>query len=106
MNKKDLLKEELKRHMQLLEYTFYMPEASDDKDSDVNGDLILGGKKLYEQDPVPGEEEATEDPFATPVEGGEDQAVEPSRYRSGYSCRFGRTNGRQMKEILSLMEKK
>jgi len=77
MNKKDLIKEELKRHMQLLEYTFYMPETSDDKDSDVNGDLILGGKKLYEQDPVPGEEEATEDPFATPVEGGDDQAVEP-----------------------------
>ena len=27
MSKKDLLKEELKRHMELLEYTFYMPET-------------------------------------------------------------------------------
>jgi len=59
MNKKDLLKEELKRHMQLLEYTFYMPETDDEDDGIDN--LLLGAEKLYEQDPVPGEE----DPFAT-----------------------------------------
>jgi len=66
MSKKDLLKEELKRHMQLLEYTFYMPETDDEDEQGVEN-LLLGAEKLYEQDPVPGEE----DPFATP-EGGEE----------------------------------
>jgi len=66
MNKKDLLKEELERHMQLLEYTFYMPETDDEDDEGIEN-LLLGAEKLYEQDPVPGEE----DPFATP-EGGEE----------------------------------
>jgi len=58
MNKKDLLKEELKRHMQLLEYTFYMPE--DDETEEEN--LLLGAEELYEQDPAGGAE--VEDPFA------------------------------------------
>ena len=66
MNKKDLLKEELERHMQLLEYTFYMPETDDEDDEGIEN-LLLGAEKLYEQDPVPGEE----DPFTTP-EGGEE----------------------------------
>lgn len=75
MNKKDLLKEELKRHMELLEYTFYMPEVDNDEEVD---NLLLGGEKLYEQDPVPGEEEVAEDPFAAPVEGGgEEPVVDP-----------------------------
>jgi hypothetical protein len=64
MSKKDLLKEELKRHMQLLEYTFYMPEEDEGKDPKDN--LLLGADTLYEQDPVPGEEEPVEDPFAAP----------------------------------------
>ncbi len=64
MNKKDLLKEELKRHMQLLEYTFYMPEEDEEKNPKDN--LLLGADTLYEQDPVPGDEEPAEDPFATP----------------------------------------
>ena len=51
--KKDLLKEELKRHMELLEYTFYMPETEkDDQESEEN---LLLGAYLTEQDPVPGE---------------------------------------------------
>tara|TARA_Y100000310_G_scaffold332077_1_gene406947 strand:- start:1062 stop:1790 length:729 start_codon:yes stop_codon:yes gene_type:complete len=70
MNKKDLLKEELKRHMQLLEYTFYMPEVEDGKEEDVNGELLLGDKKIYEQDPIGGEETeeevAVEEPAADP----------------------------------------
>jgi hypothetical protein len=64
MSKKNLLKEELKRHMQLLEYTFYVPEE-DGEDDDVDN-LLLGADTLYEQDPVPGEEEPAEDPFAAP----------------------------------------
>lgn len=57
MSKKNLLSEDLKRHRQLLEYTFYVPEEDDPKD--VNGDLLLDDM-LTEQDP-PAEEE---DPFA------------------------------------------
>ena len=63
MSKKNLLKEELKRHMQLLEYTFYMPEVDEDDDENL---LFDDAVNLYEQDPVPGEEEPTADPFATP----------------------------------------
>ena len=33
MSKKDLINEELKRHMQLLEYTFYMEEPKDEEDN-------------------------------------------------------------------------
>ncbi len=68
MDKKKLLSEELKRHMELLEYTFYMEDR-------VNGDaetedLLLSAEKIFEQDPVPGEDE---DPFADVAdEGGED----------------------------------
>ena len=74
MEKRNLLKEELKRHMELLEYTFYMPEV-EDGDNDETEDLILGAEKLYEQDP-PGEEE---DPFASP-EGVEDPAEEVDEF--------------------------
>ena len=75
MDKKNLISEELKRHMELLEYTFYMEDRVDgDPETE---DLLLGAKKLYEQDPIPGEEEGgeVEDPFATDAppaeEGGE-----------------------------------
>lgn len=58
MSKKDLLNEELKRHMQLLEYTFYMEEPKDDEDN-----LLLGAlDTLNEQDPP----EGAVDPFAEP----------------------------------------
>jgi len=66
MSKKNLLKEELNLHMQLLEYTFYMPEVDeDDKENLLFDDAV----NLYEQDPIPGEEEPAADPFATPEEG-------------------------------------
>lgn len=67
MSKKDLIQEELKRHMQLLEYTFYMEEP---KDEDEN--LLLGAlDSINEQEPsVEDEEEVVEDPFAD--EGGEE----------------------------------
>ncbi len=67
MDKKNLISEELKRHMELLEYTFYMEDKVDgNRETD---DLLLGAKKLYEQDPVPDGGEAEdgetgEDPFA------------------------------------------
>tara|TARA_B100001173_G_scaffold181561_1_gene156713 strand:+ start:245 stop:1015 length:771 start_codon:yes stop_codon:yes gene_type:complete len=68
MSKKDLIKEELKRHMQLLEYTFYMEEPKDD---DTN--LLLGAlDTLNEQDPTETDETGEAgggDPFA--VETGE-----------------------------------
>jgi len=72
MSKKNLLKEELNRHMQLLEYTFYMPEVENDDDEDNL--LFDNSVNLYEQDPIPGvdtPEEGNEegDPFATPEEG-------------------------------------
>ncbi len=65
MNKKKLLAEELKRHLQLLEYTFYVPEETNKKEK---ADLLFDGI-LSEQDPVgdevEGDEETIEDPFAT-----------------------------------------
>ena len=70
MNKKDLLKEELKRHMQLLEYTFYMEDPDD-----VTDNLLLD-VGLVEQDPVGDEPDATvADPFGAPAaeEGGEEE---------------------------------
>ena len=72
MSKKDLIKEELKRHMQLLEYTFYMEEPKDEENN-----LLLGAlDTLNEQDPPEeGEEETTnEDPFAAD-EGGEEETT-------------------------------
>lgn len=50
MDKKKILSEELKRHMELLEYTFYMEEKPNVDDVD---NLLLGAEKLYEQDPLP-----------------------------------------------------
>ena len=61
MDKKKLLSEELKRHQQLLEYSFYVPEETKEKD---DADLLFDGI-LNEQDPV-GDEEV-EDPFAVDV---------------------------------------
>ena len=76
MDKKKLISEELKRHMELLEYTFYMEDKTEEDDIE---NLLLGAEKLYEQDPVPAEdtvevdaeEETTEDPF-----GGDEEASE------------------------------
>ena len=84
MDKKKLLAEELKRHLQLLEYTFYVPEETNDRDADVDLDLLLGGDTyLTEQDPVGDEAEdpaAAADPFAADTGGetpeGEDVAAE------------------------------
>jgi hypothetical protein len=53
-NKKKFLLEDLKRYKQLLEYTFYVPE---EKDKDLDGDLLLDDSFLTEQDP------AGDDPF-------------------------------------------
>ena len=53
-NKKKFILEDLKRYKQLLEYTFYVPE---EKEEDLNGDLLLDGSFLSEQDP------AGDDPF-------------------------------------------
>lgn len=55
MNKKILLEKDLKRYKQLLEYTFYVPE--EEKEKDLNGDLLLDDSFLTEQDP------AGDDPF-------------------------------------------
>jgi len=54
MNKNRLISEDLKRYKQLLEYTFYVPE---EKEKDLNGDLLLDDSFLTEQDP------AGDDPF-------------------------------------------
>ena len=57
MGKDNLLKEELQRHMELLEYTFYMEDTISNED-EVE-DLILGAaEEINEQDPFgAGEEE-------------------------------------------------
>ena len=79
MDKKKLLAEELKRHLQLLEYTFYVPEETNNEEE---SDLLFDGI-LSEQDPVGDEtegEEAIEDPFATDTatpEGDEGAAEDP-----------------------------
>jgi len=77
MDKKKLISEELKRHMELLEYTFYMEDKPAEDDIE---NLLLGAEKLYEQDPVPAEDdtaeeggEETEDPFA---DAGEEDTLE------------------------------
>ena len=71
MGKDKLLNEELERHMQLLEYTFYMEEKPGD---DVEDLLFDAQNQLNEQDPLPAEEEGGDeggdDPFAE--EGGEE----------------------------------
>ena len=71
MNKKELLSEELKRHQQLLEYSFYVPEETDKKEN------FLFDEILNEQDPVG--DEAADDPFATDVATpeGDDGAADP-----------------------------
>ena len=75
MDKKKLISEELKRHMQLLEYTFYMEDKVDGETE--TDDLLLGAKKLYEQDPLPDEEsteeEVIEDDPLIGVESGEEE---------------------------------
>jgi hypothetical protein len=75
MDKKKLISEELKRHMQLLEYTFYMEDKVDGETE--TDDLLLGAKKLYEQDPLPDEEateeEVIEDDPLMGVESGEEE---------------------------------
>ena len=75
MNKKELLSEELKRHQQLLEYSFYVPEETDKKDDAE----LLFDDILNEQDPVGDEEtdDTVEDPFAADAAGEEtDTTVE------------------------------
>lgn len=75
MDKKKLISEELKRHMQLLEYTFYMEDKVDGETE--TDDLLLGAKKLYEQDPLPDEEsteeEVIEDDPLMGIESGEEE---------------------------------
>ena len=63
MGNDNLLKEELKRHMQLLEYTFYMEDDITNPNDEIENLLLGAAEELNEQDPVPGEEEG-EDPFA------------------------------------------
>jgi hypothetical protein len=68
MNKKKLLSEDLKRYRQLLEYTFYVPEETDEDEN-----LLFDGM-LTEQDP-PADEEggAEDDPF---FDVGEEEATD------------------------------
>ena len=40
MNKKKLISEELKRHLQLLEYTFYVPEETKEEVKSIFFDLF------------------------------------------------------------------
>ena len=61
MNKKELLSEELKRHQQLLEYSFYVPEETDKKDdAELLFDDILNEQPVGEEEP----DTPVEDPFA------------------------------------------
>ena len=72
MNKKELLSEELKRHQQLLEYSFYVPEETDKEEN------LLFDDFLNEQDPVGDEETDTtvEDPFAADAAGADTDTPE------------------------------
>jgi len=63
MGNDNLLKEELKRHIQLLEYTFYMEDDITNPNDEIENLLLGAAEELNEQDPVPEEEEG-EDPFA------------------------------------------
>ena len=79
MSKKNLLKEELNRHRQLLEYTFYMPEDENDENDNL---LFDNSVNLYEQDPIPG--------AYTPVD--TDAEVDPFAGLSRAFCRLGRSS--------------
>ena len=70
-NKKKFILEDLKRYKQLLEYTFYVPE---EKEEDLDGDLLLDDSFLTEQDP------AGDDPFmdVADPEGGDTETEEPA----------------------------
>ena len=100
MNKKKLLSEDLKRYRQLLEYTFYVPEETDEDEN-----LLFDGMYITEQDPA-GEDEGGEedDPFFDvggedpvtadePVEGGEetpeDEGGEEETAEGGETDPFG-----------------
>jgi len=95
MNKKKLLSEDLKRYRQLLEYTFYVPEETDEDEN-----LLFDGM-LTEQDPPADEEEGgdEDDPFFDvggedpvtadePVEGGEETPEEETE-EAGETDPFG-----------------
>lgn len=108
MDKKKLISEELKRHMELLEYTFYMEDKVDSDDTD---ELLLGAKQLYEQDPIPdggdtegGEEEDTvDDPFAT--EGGEEETVDlDTEEESGETDPFAGEEGMEVEDEFATEE--
>ena len=110
MDKKNLISEELKRHMELLEYTFYMEDKVDSDDTD---ELLLGAKQLYEQDPVPDggdtesgegtEEETTEDPFAE--EGGEEETVDlDTEEGSGETDPFAGEEGMEVEDEFATEE--
>ena len=62
--KKELLKESLKRHNQLLEYTFYSGKEGDEPTGDIDN-LLLGGLEEQEEEVTDVEEPAVED---VPVE--------------------------------------
>jgi len=108
MDKKKLISEELKRHMELLEYTFYMEDKVGGDDTD---ELLLGAKQLYEQDPVPAEdtvevdteEETTEDPFAE--EGGEEETVDlDTEEGSGETDPFAGEEGMEVEDEFATEE--
>jgi len=73
MGNDNLLKEELKRHIQLLEYTFYMEDDITNPNDEVENLLLGAAEELNEQDPVgdEGDDPFAEDPFATEEEGEE-----------------------------------
>lgn len=74
MNNRKLIAEDLKRYKQLLEYTFYVPE---DKEEDLNGDLLLDDSFLTEQDP------AGDDPFMDLGAPGEEPVNTPATGDTG-----------------------
>lgn len=67
-DKKQLLKEALKRHKQILEYTFYIGEEGDKPEGENVDNLLLGSdeglteQEDVEEDPFGGTEQPTEEP--------------------------------------------
>jgi hypothetical protein len=103
MDKKNLISEELKRHMELLEYTFYM---EDKVVGDETEDLLLGAKKLYEQDPIPGEEsgETEEETLDIGTEEGGEETLDIGTEESGDTDPFAGEEGMEVEDEFATEE--
>ena len=100
MGNDNLLKEELKRHIQLLEYTFYMEDDITNPNDEVENLLLGAAEELNEQDPVgdEGDDPFAVDPFATEEEGEEIEVDTEETEEVGETDPFGDEGGLEVED--------